>query len=104
VNVEIDVIKIAEPIDEKCYLITFKEDFSFSGTSSTNEIWGEYEIDNTLSNIAITRMGGTKLGEVFDGGLYMQSLKKIFSFSLHENELKLYYNRQDYLFFKSQEI
>jgi len=103
VDIESNTIKIAEPIDERCYLLTFNEDNTFSGTSSTNEIYGQYEIDNVSCNIFITNIGGTKLNEFYDGKLYLQSLKEIQLFSLQDNELKLYYNnKQNFLFFKLQ--
>jgi hypothetical protein len=92
----------AEPKDcAECYALTFNIDRTLGTHSSTNGLFGTYSIDNNLSTIEITNLGGTKINELLDGKLYVETLLLIQSFSIVNNELKLYYaNNKNYLLFK----
>ena len=86
---------------EQCYTITFKEDGTFTGFSTTNELYGNYLINYSTHDLKISGLGGTKIGEVGDGYLYKDILRTVQSFDLVENELKLYYNnKSNYLSYK----
>jgi heat shock protein HslJ len=103
VDAVVDTIKMAKPIDDKCYLLTFNEDHTFSGVSSTNTLSGNYDIDYAVNNISLTIKLMTEINELFDGRLYLESLNSVQSFSLQENELRLYYNdKKKYLLYKLQ--
>ncbi|MDO5666144.1 MAG: META domain-containing protein [Bacteroidia bacterium] len=92
-------VKEIEPKDcDKCYTITFKDDGTLSGQSSTNEISGEYLL--IQKSIQILRLGGTKINELFDGNLYIESLQNISKYEIKSGELKLFYTDQNYLLFK----
>ena len=40
VDTETGNLKVAEPDDPRCYILTFDTNSTFSGTSSTNDIYG----------------------------------------------------------------
>ena len=92
VDVEKGEMKEAEPDDEWCYVLKFKEDGKLSGMSSTNSFEGMYEIDYSKSSINIFIALITYVNEYLDGELYMKSLKNADFFSLEKDVLKLYYN------------
>ena len=86
---------------EQCYIITFKEDGTFTGFSTTNELYGNYLINYSTHDFKISGFGGTKAGELGDGQIYDDILPTVQSFDLLESELKLYYNDKDnYLSYK----
>ena len=90
----------------KCYILTFDSDSTFQTFSSTNELQGIYKANYGTQTIQITNFGGTKIGEVGDGALYWNHdiWHTVQTFSLQENELKLYYNEnRNYLLFRSLE-
>ena len=96
-------IKNAEPNDEWCYVLKFKERGELAGMTSTNSFEGTYEINYSKSIIQILIGFITKVGEYLDGELYIESLKNVNFFTLEKDELKLYYNDgQNYLLFKSR--
>ena len=104
-DVETGNLKVAKPNDPRCYILTFDTDSTFSGISSTNEISGGYCIDYEKSTLNITRYGGTKINELFDGKLFVNSFLSVQSFSLSGAELKLYYNNgENYLLYKTKEL
>ncbi|MDR0612046.1 MAG: META domain-containing protein [Dysgonamonadaceae bacterium] len=89
---------------EKCYTVTFKEDGTFTGFSTTNELYGNYLINYSTHDFKISGLGGTKMGELGDGQIYDVILRTVQSFNLVENELKLYYNnKNNYLSFSEQD-
>ena len=96
-----------EPKDcEKCYTLTFDTDNTFQTFSSTNELQGFYKANYGSQTIQITDFGGTKRGEIGDGYLYWNHdiWHTVQTFSLQENELRLYYNaNRNYLLFKTLE-
>lgn len=97
-------IKEIEPKDcAECYTITFKEDGKFNGHSSTNEVFGKYNYNLSTHNFAFLSWGGTKINELIDGPLYVESMSKVTNFNFSkEGELLLYYNnKKEFLIFKS---
>jgi len=103
VEVETDEIKEIEPKDERCFLLTFNENKTLSGVSSSNPLQGNYDISYTTGSIYITIGQCTYINETLDGRLYVNSLNEVDFFSLQENELRLYYNnKRNFLFFKLQ--
>jgi hypothetical protein len=104
VDVETGNLKVAEPNDPKCYILTFDTDSTYTGISSTNHIYGEYRVDYEKSTIDIVNPMGTEISELFDGLMYMQSFMSVQSFLISGKELRLYYNAgKNYLLFKTKE-
>jgi heat shock protein HslJ len=94
--------KRPEPYDSNCYWLYFNSDKTLSGMSSTNELMGEYEFNLQSFTFRFTKLGGTKRGEVFDGNLFVECLNAIQSFSVSNDELRLYYSdKKNHLLFKS---
>ena len=88
--------------DFPCYSIFFMEDNTFVTYTSVNEFIGFYGVNKETQKFIIHIMGGTKVGELIeDGNLYISALKDMHqSFSLKENELRVYYNdNKNYLLF-----
>ena len=90
----------AEPKDcTICYTLIFLRNGMLTGKSSTNEMIGEYVINE--QNIKI-RLGGTKKGEILDGYKYTEVINNIHRFEIVSKQLKLYYSDTDYLLFKKK--
>jgi len=88
---------------EKCYTLTFDTDNAFQTFSSTNELQGTYKANYGTQKIQITDFGGTKRGEIGDGYLYWSHdiWHTVQTFSLQDDELRLYYNEnRNYLLFR----
>ena len=122
VDVQTGEMKELEPKDcVKCYTLTFDTDNPFVGSatnegikswgenyfvtfSASNELGGNYMADYESHSFQIIRFGGTKAGEMADGYLYVNDTfweRGIKSFSLQENELRLYFNEnKNYLLFQ----
>ena len=102
VDVANNTKKTPEPDSEKCYTLKFLEKGdSLTTTSSTNNFIGTYTIDIKTSSISITSLGGTKINEIYDGILYVESLIKVNKYTIDKDVLKLYYNdNKNYLEFK----
>ena len=102
VDVANNTKKTPEPDSEKCYTLKFLEKGdSLTTTSSTNNFIGTYTIDIKTSSISITSLGGTKINEIYDGILYIESLIKVNKYTIDKDILKLYYNdNKNYLEFK----
>jgi hypothetical protein len=94
-------IKEPKPSGNSYFTVYFAPDSkTLTGFSSTNELFGEYEIDDQASTIKIKQLGGTKINEQYDGKLFVDNLLSIHSFSVEDKDLKLYYNELgDYLLF-----
>ena len=102
VDAETGKLTELEPKDcKKCYTLTFTEDYTYTGFSSTNALAGKYTVNFEASIIEI-QYGGTKMGEFGDGALYADILSSVQSFSFSETgELKLYSNeKKNYLLYK----
>ena len=82
----------------KNFTLNFETDSYFTGLSSSNYIKGHFKIDYAKQSFYITLFGGTLNGETRDGDLFINPFwdKSIYSFSLEEKELKLYYNNKDH--------
>ena len=102
VDVANNTNKIPEPNSEMCYILKFLETAdSLTAVSSTNNFIGTYTIDIKTSSISITSLGGTKINEIYDGILYVESLIKVNKYTIDKDILKLYYNdNKNYLEFK----
>jgi len=82
------------------YRLRFETDSTFTGTSSTNQILGDYSSDFALGTISIIGFGGSKRGEEYDGKLYRESLKLIETYSISEYGLRLYFHSgREYLLY-----
>ena len=116
VDVETGDLKVLEPkkcaeCDScKCYTLIFEniydiDDYSFITHTASNELIGIYGIDNEKQTFFTGILGGTKVGERLDGPLFIKCMNAVQSFSLCENELRLYYNEnKNYLLFKSWKL
>lgn len=98
-NVTNGIIKTPEPDSENHYWIIFNDDNTLSGKSSTNELVGNYEANYKAETIRITNLGGTKIGELLDGELFVKNLQSVYYFSVQKTSLQLYYSETDYLLF-----
>jgi len=106
VDSQTDKLTVLEPADcEECYTLTFDTDSTLSTRSTSNDLTGKYISNNSKYSFHIITFGGTKVGEIGDGNLYVIPFwnKSIESFSLQKDELLLYYNdKKNYLLFKLQ--
>ena len=102
VDVANNTKKTPEPDSEKCYILKFLEKGdSLTAVSSTNNFIGKYTIDIKTFSISITSLGGTKINEIYDGILYVESLITVNKYTIDKDILKLYYNdNKNYLEFK----
>lgn len=109
VNIQTGLSVELEPKDcVRCYSLVFVTDSDFVAISSSNNQQGYYVADYETNRINITQFGGTKLGELGDGKLWIDiwqswlGTQAFERFTLRENELLLYYNEdKNYLLFKS---
>jgi hypothetical protein len=94
-----------QPLSDNCYWITFQNDSVFIGRTSTNDIYGNYEVNTQDSTIRIIYLLTTEVNELFDGPFYSDCLRMLrlsaCSFEVTETSLKLYYNETDYLLFNA---
>jgi len=89
----------ATPSDcDKCYVLTFSENGTLSGQSTTNGFIGEYTIDG--ENVNIINFICTEIYESGNGEKYLEKMNQIQRYKIIDNKLKLYYNQgQNYLLF-----
>jgi heat shock protein HslJ len=104
-DVETGTLRKAVPEDcQRCYTITFDTDTTYSGEGCSNQMYGKYKIDYETSQIQILCLGRDKAASYFDEELLFETLRILQSFSLHEDELKLYYNdKKNCLLFNKKE-
>jgi len=101
VDVKNNTIKMVQPESDNCYVLTFYSDSTFQGKTSTNQVFGKYEINSTTEVLKIVQFGGTEISELQDGQDYVDALLLIDSFAIKERGLELYYdNKNYYLLFK----
>ena len=109
-------LRVFEPVDcDWCFTLSFdvgivpncneycNEDSlnSFTGWSASNLLRACYKADYKTGKIEISHFGGTRAGEIGDGRLYSEILRlEVHSFSLRKDQLRLYYDRRNYLLFK----
>ena len=110
VDIETGTITELKPKDDRCYYLSFNEDNTYSGISSTNDLTGEYTANLDDSTIGMAVRVTTNRAEMVDGGLYLDFLRFVQTFSLPSNEeLRLYGTDRHgndwgkYLLFKRQE-
>jgi hypothetical protein len=94
-----DSFKNPEPAADDCYWVVFNADNSLNGKSSTNEIAGNFAVNYETSSIKISNLGGTKISEIKDGDLFMESMRGILRFELSEKSVWLYCENGKYLKF-----
>ncbi|MCL2132559.1 MAG: META domain-containing protein [Lentimicrobiaceae bacterium] len=103
VDVQADTLKIFESnIDDSVsFTITFNEDSTISGWGNCNEFYGFYETDAN-NNIYFRELMKTAVfcHHYDEEELYGEFLYKVRFFSIGENELKLYKDKQNYLLYK----
>ena len=98
-------MKRAEPFATMYNFLIFNEDKILSGFSSSNELYGNYEIDTSTCGISIDIQAMSEVVECLDGSLFVELLNKVDFFSLQKHELRLYYNnKQNYLLLKPRKL
>lgn len=91
-NLSDSTFRYAEPQNDFSYKLCFATDSTFTGTSSTNEIIGDYVYNMDFGTIEVISIGGTKRGEIYDGQLYQVSIKQVETYSITEYGLRLYFH------------
>ncbi len=84
---------------KKCYIITFKEDGTFTAKSRL-KLSGKYKIEG--EKIKYRNLSETffqKIGEMGDGDDFRKFLTESSTYNLHQNSLKLFYSKTEYLLF-----
>ena len=85
---------------DKCYILIFDSDWHFYGFSDVNDIFGYYQINYSTGEF-YCNIGGTKVFYTGDSAKWTILFPQIRSFSLEDNQLKLYYNdHKNYLLFR----
>ncbi|MDR0559846.1 MAG: META domain-containing protein [Prevotellaceae bacterium] len=103
-DVEPGKLRKAEPEDcQRCYTITFDTDTTFSGLASSNLMHGYYKIDYQTTYMQIVCGTTTEVIPYFDEEIFVETMNLVLSFSLQNDELRLYYkDKKNYLLFKSK--
>lgn len=70
-------------------ILTFETD-SLYGRNTTNQVMGNYSLNNRT--IHIIRYGGTKMGQPEWGNMFSDAAYKIDSFTINSNQLRFFYN------------
>ena len=105
---ETGVLKILEPVDsESCFTHTFgaedkdKDKVGAWGWGrGVNSRWdGGFEIDFTVNRIFNEWIYWRPSSSNLDENLFSRTIKNIHSFSVQDNNLRLYFNDNDYLLF-----
>ena len=87
------------PKGEDAYIVNFQKDGIISGSTSTNDFYGEYNVQGSIININ-HNICTTKAGEVGDGYEFISALLSCSEYLISDNQLKLYYDKkQKYLMF-----
>ncbi|MBO7465612.1 MAG: hypothetical protein J6T56_07185 [Bacteroidales bacterium] len=75
---------------------------SFEGKSCANVLMGTVKVDAVTEKITFSNIGGTEIGEPFDGQRFIDCLKQVHNFKkTTENTLILYYdNNKKYMQFE----
>lgn len=98
-----DEIAIPKELQEsaKAYIIQFKDDGSFDGFMSANKIKGTYTSNEATGKIELKLEGLTQVVDLLYGDLeeiYIDLLfKKVYSYSLSDDGLYLYFGNNSYL-------
>jgi hypothetical protein len=92
-DVETDLLRELENNCEKCYTLTFDTDeSSYTAFTSANTLKGSYNADYVTRSIRFVISQQTIVDEQNDGKLWQNILLTVESFSIQEDELRLYYN------------
>ena len=110
VNAQTGALMELEPKScDRCYTLKFEADNTYSVSSSSNDLFGQYIADYSTYGFKITLINGTMVREIEDGDLYATPFrdKSIQSFSLQKDELKLYYEDngvEHYMLYEKKEL
>ncbi|MFO7968769.1 MAG: hypothetical protein R6U15_01485 [Candidatus Izemoplasmatales bacterium] len=98
---ENNVVREIEPQDcSECYILIFKKDGAVEGSTSTNEVMGEYDINTSTKELKFVRFGGTEINELFDGEEYVEAIFDVYSYEITStNTLYLYYKQDMFLIY-----
>jgi hypothetical protein len=104
VDIESGLLRELEPKDcEECFTLEFYTDTDISTYTAANIGLGLYNVDYVTCAVSFANISYTMVMERPDSDwrLWDRTLLAIESFSLHENELKLYYDgNSNYLLMK----
>lgn len=92
-----------DPHPNYMYRLHLEKDGTLTGYSSVNDLYGKYKINSTNKKVEILNIGGTEVAETTDGNEYVNALTKIKSYDITENQLKLFYEGDEFLLFKDLE-
>ncbi len=101
-NSETDKVVPIEPQDcDKCYILTFKENGTIEGQTSTNALSGEYKIygNKKVNRLHFDKLEGTEIGEIGDGDKYYHIFHRRKHYKIKDNQLFIYYPEKEYLLF-----
>jgi len=102
-NTENNTVRIAKPAERgnsAPFLLRFNEDQTVRGVSSTNSIYGIYELEG--NQLHFTQFGPmTNINELFDGPQYIESMREVHSYDIPRKGLVLFYSGNiEYLLFQ----
>jgi heat shock protein HslJ len=96
-------IKLAMPDDwEDNFTIILNENGTVKGRTSANSAMGSYSLAISQNNKITMHAFGimTYVGEANDGELFIESMKKIYSYEINKKGLELVYEKNKYLLFQ----
>ena len=92
VDIQTSTLKELEPNDcDKCYTFVFDTDTTAWGYNCLNEMY--------IGGLNPIVIGGTKIGETGDAGIYLDALFSVVSYTFDGKEMKLFFNN-NYLLYK----
>lgn len=90
----------------KAYVIQFKDDGSFDGYTSANEIKGSYTSNMATGKIELKLEQQTQVADILYGDfekIYLDNLfKRVYSYSQSDDGLYLYFNKNSYLKYQAK--
>ncbi len=95
-------VRLAVPFNDRSYTITFGEDGSITGYTSTNAADGRYHKEPTSFKIA-SFGPKTYMNEVFDGRPYIDAMSKVFAANISDRGLVLHYEKDKFLLFRIEQ-
>lgn len=102
-NTANNTVRIAKPAERgnsTPFLVRFNEDQTVGGVSSTNSVYGIYELEG--NQLHFKQFGPmTQINELFDGPQYIESMREVHSYDITRKGLVLFYSgNRDYLLFQ----
>ncbi|MDR0368281.1 MAG: hypothetical protein LBH82_03965 [Bacteroidales bacterium] len=97
------LIQELEPKDwEDSYTIIFYDNLTLMGKGVINSLHGSYlrNLNQNTSMIDLSLMCMTYANHIYDEEFYLDIMNKVDSYSVTEDNLKLYYDNQNYLLFE----